>query len=214
MKIKNNINKKTGIYCWRNKINNKRYVGQTNCKGGFTKRWRQERSYMNKNMPERLNKHICASWNKYGIENFEVIILEIIENSSKEYLTKREQYWCDFYQTTNPKFGYNKRICVDSNLGCKIEISKETIEKRNAILREKFSGEGSPSAKLTWDKVREIRKKYQEENITMKQLGNEYVVDRKTIAAIIHNKCWKDKNYINPGNLMYKSNLLYKKINI
>jgi len=204
------MSKGKGIYCWLNKINNKRYIGQTGCKGGFDKRWAQERYYLNHSMAERLNKHFCAAWNKYGEQSFEPLILETINPPTKELLTEREQYWCDFYRTNDPTLGYNHRLCADSNLGSKLEIS-EAMQSRASILSMRFAGEKSPSAKLSWEQVREIRQKYSTKAHSMLQLAEEYGMNRKTIEALIHNKTWKDPEYTDPGNCMRRKRKLYRR---
>ena len=45
---------------------------------------------------------------------------------------------------------------------------------------------------LTWDEVREIRRRYVEEDITQVQLAREYGVCPATIHNVISHKFWKD----------------------
>ena len=73
-----------GIYCWRNKITNKYYVGQST------------------DIKHRIAQHKCAignpnynqplyqSFRQYGIENFE---WKILEECTAEQLDEREIYW-------------------------------------------------------------------------------------------------------------------------
>lgn len=51
-------------------------------------------------------------------------------------------------------------------------------------------GENSPHAKLTWDKVNEIRFKWIN-GTSQKQLTKEYDVNKATISSIVRNKTWK-----------------------
>lgn len=51
-------------------------------------------------------------------------------------------------------------------------------------------GEKCKHSKLTWNKVSEIRFKYQSGEYTQKQLGLEYGVARTTIQCIVENKRW------------------------
>ena len=53
-------------------------------------------------------------------------------------------------------------------------------------------GERNPSAKLTWEQVREIRSKYIPRRYTYRMLGAEYGVNKRTIELIINNKLWKE----------------------
>lgn len=80
---------------YRNKLNNKVYVGQTNKPNRRFKEHLTGHSYYT-SLIERAIK-------KYGIENFEFVILEW----TKDY-DERERYWIDFYRSFKPN-GYN--IC-------------------------------------------------------------------------------------------------------
>lgn len=104
--------KKSGIYRIRNLVNGKVYVGSTN---NINKRWIEHKSFLKNN--KHPNPHLQASWNKYGEENLIFEIIEEIENSIKELLCEREQYWNDFYDSSNREKGYNLRKIVESNLG-------------------------------------------------------------------------------------------------
>lgn len=91
------------IYEAKNKINNKRYIGQTT-----------------RTLKDRMRDHIAASKRdknvsfrfyddliKYGEENFEWNILE--ECIDKEDLDNKESYWIEYYDTTDPDAGYNQK---------------------------------------------------------------------------------------------------------
>jgi len=197
--MEHNTSKQKGIYCWINKINNKRYVGQTGCRGGFIERWRHERYCLNNHLSHRMNNHFCYAWKKYGAHNFDVVILEVINNPTSSLLLEREQYWCDFYKTHDRQFGYNQRACVESNLGITPILSKESQARKSALLSAMNSGENSPKAKLSWRKVRKIRSKYRTGKHSLKQLAKEYEVNATTIGRIIHNKIWIDPNYQDLG---------------
>jgi group I intron endonuclease len=66
------------------------------------------------NIPKE-NRHLQNSWNKYGEENFEFIILE---QCKKEFLTSFEQSYKDYYEHFSGVF--NKGEIVDCpSRGCK-----------------------------------------------------------------------------------------------
>jgi group I intron endonuclease len=46
-----------------------------------------------------------ADFNQFGIESFEVFILE--ENVPRKIRDVREEYWIDVYHATDPNYGYN-----------------------------------------------------------------------------------------------------------
>lgn len=86
------------IYCHRNKLNNKRYIGQTSQE--VERRWRKEGEGY---------KDSIKFWNaiqKYGWDNFEHIILE--KNLTQEEANEREVYWITYFDTfNNDDKGYN-----------------------------------------------------------------------------------------------------------
>ena len=114
-------NDQCGIYSITNKLNGKRYIGQTY---DFKGRWMRHRSYLKHNTEH--NSHLQAAWNKYGAENFE---FEIIEVCPFEKLDEREIYWINYYDSK--RTGYN---FADGGLGCKgYKHSNEEIMKMRMI---------------------------------------------------------------------------------
>jgi group I intron endonuclease len=89
-----------GIYLIKNTANGKAYVGQSiNIKQRIT----NHRHYLRKGI--HPNKHLQASFSKYGEKNF---IFEIIEKSfDNEKLTELESKWIESYGSTDNRFGYN-----------------------------------------------------------------------------------------------------------
>ena len=85
------------IYLHRNLINGKLYIGQTNT--SILRRSHQDGSGY---------KGCSYFWNaiqKYGWDNFSHAELEECDN--EEEADAREKYWINFFNTTNPKYGYN-----------------------------------------------------------------------------------------------------------
>lgn len=76
------------IYCILNKVNLKRYIGSA---VKFNRRKNYHLSKLRKGNHE--NSYLQNSWNKYGEENFEFLILEKISDESQ--LILREQWWID-----------------------------------------------------------------------------------------------------------------------
>lgn len=95
-----NLSKTFGVYMIRNAQNGKAYVGSTT--KSFYKRWGRWRCDLKRN---KANRHLQSAWNKYGAENFEFSILEIVED--KEQVLEREQYWLDLLQSYDSTKGYN-----------------------------------------------------------------------------------------------------------
>lgn len=84
------------IYLHRNTVNGKVYIGQT--KTTLTQRSRHDGSGY---------KNCSLFWNaieKYGWDKFSHTILE---KCTENNVDEREQYWINFFDATNPNFGYN-----------------------------------------------------------------------------------------------------------
>ena len=108
-----------GIYKIINLTNNKVYIGSSTF---IQSRLRLHKSHLNRNI--HANKHLQSSYNKYGKDNFQFII---IEECGLDCLIDREQYWIDFLNCCNKEKGYNKRIKAESNFGLK--RSEETKKR-------------------------------------------------------------------------------------
>lgn len=119
----------------------------------------------------RHQKHYVSSlqedWNKYGEDAF---VFEIIEelpcDTPRDLLLKKEDNYIKQYLNEGKSL-YNKEL-------------------------NGARGEDNPCARLTWDKVRAIRKEYAEGGVFQGQLGKKYGVSRSLIGYIIRNKIWKE----------------------
>ncbi len=86
--IANQLNNKSGIYCWYCKPTGYMYVGSAVNLRSRTSDYFQE-SYIK----NRGHLPIIRAMEKYGRDNFSLIILEY---TKKENLIRSEQYWIDF----------------------------------------------------------------------------------------------------------------------
>lgn len=108
----------SGVYLIRNKINGKIYIGSSI---NFKDRWY-------KHLSGKGNIHLFNATKKYGLENFEFIILEEVNlQDNRNRLYEIEQKWMDFYDIKNVK-SYNLRFTAIPN----------TTGKRNALFKEKM----------------------------------------------------------------------------
>ena len=112
-----------GIYKIVNCINNKVYIGQSI---DIYKRFRNHKYNLQKNILHPLYN----SFRKYGIVNFEFIIIE--EVISIQNLDNREQYWLDHYKSYDKEHGYNLRSKAESNKGYKHTKGKKHSEETKA----------------------------------------------------------------------------------
>lgn len=96
---------KSGIYKIENKNNGKVYIGQSI---DILKRWRYHINRLSKN--SHPNSHLQNAWNKYGEESFE---FEILEECNNQDLCKRENFWCNKFESFFSTNGYNLTITSD-----------------------------------------------------------------------------------------------------
>lgn len=106
------------IYCIKNKINNKCYIGQTiNFTGRKSKHLRDLRK------GNHINQHLQRAFDKYGEENFYFEIIEEIENYDE--IGEREKYWIE-------KIGYYN-IDKGRNGFCPIALRNMSESHMNSI---------------------------------------------------------------------------------
>lgn len=89
----------SGIYKIINKQNGKIYIGQS---VNIIKRLNAHKNTLKEN--KHNNIHLQNSYNKYGKDSFEYII---IEKCDENKLTERELYWINYYQSHDNELGYN-----------------------------------------------------------------------------------------------------------
>lgn len=108
------------IYCHRNKINNKSYIGQTG-QIPYTRRWcgHGVSGTPYKNCPRFQNAII-----KYGWDNFEHFIL--LDNLTCEQANYYEIMFIALFDTTNPEKGYNIALGGNNSI-CSEEIRKKLV---------------------------------------------------------------------------------------
>lgn len=96
------------IYCITNLINNKIYIGST-----INLRNRMYAHFNSLKANRHYNNYLQYAFNKYGIENFVVNILEECE-CDQEIITLKEQHYIDIYKSYDSNIGYNLTRFVES----------------------------------------------------------------------------------------------------
>lgn len=119
--------KTSGIYSISNKVNNKVYIGSSK---NIHLRISEHVLDLSKNIHK--NSYLQNSWNKYGGDNFELIIIELCD---VDILLDREQHWIDNFVSYNRKYGYNLHKDAKRHYVC-----EETKQK----MRERFLGKNNP----------------------------------------------------------------------
>lgn len=189
-----------GIYAIRNKINQKMYIGKSK---NIEKRFWSHRNTLSKKErnKKQTNRFLWSSVQKYGLENFEFLILESIDFHDEDYLADLEIFYMDFYNSCDRNFGYNLRR--DSST--KTEIHDET----KMLHSESNKGESNPNYGNRWTpemklKMSELKKDWHKTHKISDEL-------RCATAQRIR-KMWEDpvkKNQMAKAVSKSKSNLRF-----
>ena len=89
------------IYKATNIIDGKAYIGQTI----NTLEYRRSQHFRETKSDKKKNTYFHNAIAKYGEENFVFEQIDSAENIDE--LNSKEQYWINFYNATDEKFGYN-----------------------------------------------------------------------------------------------------------
>ena len=157
-----------GIYKIRNCINGKIYVDQSI---DIKNRFKQHKYICKKN---KYNHPLYNAFKKYGIDNFEFIIVEIVDDIF--LLDLREQYWLNHYQSCDRDYGYNIA------LGAKGVIHTE--ETKQKIANSHKGSKYSEEAKLNMAVAQKgkIRTEEHKNNISLSNKGHK--VSDKVIEIV------------------------------
>lgn len=136
---------KCGVYLIRHIESNRVYVGSTTMT--LLKRIQHHISLLRAN--KHKNKYLQNAYNKYGEENFEIVI---VENTEKSKTLEREQYYIDLHKDN--QYNINPLASGTPNM------SRETILKRAETMRRKYaSGEilpTFPKGHIPWNKGKKL----------------------------------------------------------
>lgn len=161
------------IYCFTNKINNKKYIGQTiNPKQRYNA---HKSNYQNSNNQE-YNSLLHRAFRKYGFENFNYEILSK-DIDDIDLLNKLEIFYITKFNTKAPN-GYN----VED--GGKNASKPKTLEHKK---KEIWS-----QAKLTEEEVIELRKAYKAKK-SPTEIYNKKYKDRLHYNSFLN--IWSGRRY-------------------
>lgn len=118
------------VYMHTNKVNGKKYIGQTKMK--------PEERWGSKGHRYRECTHFFNAIKKWGFDNFEHEI--VYSGLSHIEANEKEQELIELYNTRNLKYGYNLRE-GGSNGG----LSEESKRKLSELRKGKYTGSNSPN---------------------------------------------------------------------
>ena len=168
---------KCGIYCIRNKINNKILVGSS---VDIFHRFACHKNKLRYNIHN--NPHIQNAWNHYGQNNF---IFEIIEECEPEKLINMEDYYIIQFNTLNREFGYNLNLASRHTQN---EESKEKI--RQSRLGKRMNEEQKKKLSITHTgKIRGPYSKEHKQKISLAHKGKPMTpYQKQRWLEAIHNR--------------------------
>jgi len=112
----------SGIYCIRNLISGRVYVGSSI---KLRRRLQEHRRQLRAGV--HIAKAMQRSWNKHGEASFEFSVIEAVE---AERLIEREQFWIDRLNAASRTKGFNSAPTAGNCLG--VRHSAETRAKQSA----------------------------------------------------------------------------------
>lgn len=200
------------IYCITNKINNKKYVGQTI---SLKERWQKHILYGTKSYNYKSKSFaIHSAIHKYGLENFILEILDKCDNLNQS--NEKEEFYVAKLNTLAPN-GYNllpggnnrtlseetkkkisetlkitgyfigKKGSLHPNFGTTLSVERKTN------LSKMFSGDGSSGKKINSQIARQIYIDYYNDiNLSANSLVKIYNLKKGAILNILNKFSWKE----------------------
>jgi group I intron endonuclease len=197
MKVDIKHRRRSGIYCIRNIINGKVYIGKAIC---VYNRIKQHITHLNtKNKDE--NPHLINSWHKHGMDNFEYFVVEFCQ---LDRISEREIFWIKHFNSLDRNHGYNLRL--DSSTG--LIISEETREKlrKSQIERFKDPKERKKGSHDFWKRNPEKLKRMAEK---VAQLNVRYRIEQYDKKSRLLIKTWDSIIDLIKDNPDYKKHNIY-----
>ena len=142
-----------GIYCFINKLNNKKYIGQSI---HIEHRYNEHKTRHLNKTSSMYHSAFYQALRKYGFDNFDFIILDSNDNYTKEDLNKLEIYYIKKYNTYYN--GYNMNYGGNS-----IYVSHKLTQEKVLQLKQDIINN-----KLTFI---DIAKKYNVESSLISQIN-------------------------------------------
>lgn len=181
--------RKSVIYCIRNIVTGKRYVGSA-VRGLADRKYQHRRQLL-------AGKHhsilLQRAWDKYGPSAFEWIVLEVGE---RDTLIQLEQHWLDKLDACNPRAGYNISPTAGSNAGAAFYKSESFRQKHREKAKRMGLGlshpprsaihsinQGRTQTKLSDQQIIRIRERLSLGHY-QKDIAKDYGVCQQTICNI------------------------------
>lgn len=201
------MDKICGIYCIKNLINNKGYIGKSK---NIPKRWEKHLYALKSNT--HPNSHLQSSFNKYGEVNFSFLILTSFEEIEEITLNKLEIKLIKEYKSHIDLYGYNKTFGGEG--ASHIDSVKQKIsntlkgrpldDRRKEILKQANTGrkQSKEEIKKRTEKQKikilqyDLEMNFIREWSSMKEAANELGIYESGINSCVNGKQKFSKGFI------------------
>jgi group I intron endonuclease len=171
------------IYGIKNIISNKIYVGSTT-----TNKRRKSQHFSDLRNNRHPNKYLQSSFNKYGEDCFEWVVLEEVGN---EFLADKEKCWIDCFQSDKAHKGYNLTNQPYAPMRGKKHKSSTIMKYRDG----RRKGENHGNAKLNKSSILQIIA-LKNEGLSGKEVENKLNIDQTTISLVLCGRTWQHLSLI------------------
>ena len=159
------------IYCYTNKTNNKQYIGQTNNLERRKKQHIQDSIHQHLGHEIAYEQPIHCAIRKYGIDNFNIEVLKVIDTQDWNEVNKIESEYIKKYNTLSPN-GYNLKAEGVANQGKnKSKLSDEIVNNIINDLKNK---------------------------VEIIKISEKYNISRSYVSDINNGRCLRKENEVYP----------------
>lgn len=184
--------KKGYIYCIENKVNGKKYIGQT---VNYEKRHKEHIYNLENNT--HINSHLQRAYNKYGKDNFNSYILSKV---NVDDIYEEEKKWIEYYDTFKGE-GYNLTIGGEgTGSGENHPLYNSNINKgkkhpmygknKDLVSIVKISESMRKYSDINYNNVYDIMKSYFEEKLSQSKIAKLFNSSESIIGEVINLDHW------------------------
>lgn len=183
--------KKTGIYCIRNNVNGKIYIGST--KKSFASRKNRHRLLLNSE--KHYNEHLQNAWRYYKEENFSFEVLFLCEQNLCEYY---EGEFIKLYSSNIREHGYNIANVSSYKFSYSMSEPHNNEKSNRKKIKSSLNGLESNERGLSKPfKIYDLNGNFIDEYQSAKEYSEKNNVKaRSIISTILQNRKLKYKNNI------------------